>query len=163
LKRPNHGVSPVRELLPRSLSALVVAASLFAAPAGTAAQAPQVQESSERQTVNEPRPTVRPTRAGVTPQIDGVLNDALWQSAARITGMSQQRPIEGAPPTEETEIWAAYDENKINFAFDVHYSDPSVMRHTRADRDRISQDDLITVFFDTFDDGQRVYEFDING
>jgi len=158
-----------------SLSAVVVLASFFAAPGGTAAQpirnvddgsarsqAAPVAPAPASQVVNQPRPTVRPPRATVAPRIDGILDDTTWQTAARLTGMSQQRPLDGAPPTELTEIWSAYDANNIYFAFNVHYSDPSVMRHSWTDRDRISQDDLITIFLDTFDDGQRVYEFDVN-
>jgi hypothetical protein len=144
----------------RSLCAVVLSAGLFAAPGRTAAEQ---GGNGENGMVNEPRPTVRPTRATAAPQIDGVLDDEIWRTATRITGLSQQRPLEGALPTEETEIWTAYDDESIYFAFNVHYSDPSVMRHTRTDRDRIAQDDLITIYFDTFNDGQRVYEFDVNG
>lgn len=113
--------------------------------------------------VNDPRPTVRPTRADVAPIVDGRLDDPIWQTAAQITGLSQQRPLDGAPATEETIIKVAYDGDNIYFAFDVRYSDSSVMRHSRVDRDRASQDDLMTVYFDTFMDGQRVYDFDLNG
>ena len=146
----------MKRRLPKTVSAIVLLAGISFIPAIAAAQ-------SGNGDVNGPRPTVRPTRAATAPQIDGVLDDAIWQTASRLTGLSQQRPLEGARPTEGTEIWTAYDGDNIYFAFNVHYSDPSVMRHTRTDRDRIASDDLITIYFDTFNDGQRVYEFDVNG
>jgi hypothetical protein len=140
----------------------VLSSQVPADPRGTPTEAAAGLETSGVPAVNGPRPTVRPTLADAPPMIDGRLNDPIWRTAARITGLSQQRPLDGAPPTERTEIWTAYDRDNIYFAFAVHYSDPSVMRHTRTDRDLISQDDLMTVYFDTFLDGQRVYEFDVN-
>ena len=108
------------------------------------------------------RPTVRPTRTDTPPDLDGRLDDAVWRIAAPITQFSQQAPLEGAPPTEETEAWVAYDSDNIYFGFHLHYSDPSIMRANRVDRDTAFQDDLITIYIDTFLDQQRAYEFDLN-
>src|SRR5690606_22389394 len=47
--------------------------------------------------------------------------------------------------------------------FHAHYSDISLMRANRVQRDRANQDDLMTVYFDTFLDQQRGYDFDVNG
>ena len=109
------------------------------------------------------RPTVRPSVADTPPEIDGRLDDEVWKTAARITEFTQQSPLDGAPTTEETEVWVAYDANNIYFAFHAHYEDPSIMRANRLDRDRAAQDDLMTVYFDTFMDQQRGYDFDVNG
>ena len=109
------------------------------------------------------RPTVRPTRTAVRPDIDGSLDDAIWQRAAKLTEFTQQAPLDGAPATEETEAWVAYDNDSLYFAFYLHYEDPSIMRANRVDRDRASRDDLITIYLDTFLDQQRSYDFDVNG
>ena len=108
------------------------------------------------------RPTVRPTRAPDRPNIDGRLDDAVWRSAAKITDFVQSRPLDGAPATEDTEVWIAYDNANIYFAFHLHYSDPTIMRANRVDRDRAFQDDRISVYFDTFLDQQRAYSFNLN-
>ncbi len=109
------------------------------------------------------RPTVRPTRTSDRPSIDGRLDDAVWRSAAKITDFVQSRPLDGAPATEDTEVWIAYDNANIYFAFHLHYSDPSIMRANRVDRDRSFQDDRISIYFDPFLDQQRAYSFNLNG
>ena len=108
------------------------------------------------------RPTVRPTRTATPPDIDGRLDDDVWRGAATITELVQQAPVEGAPATEDTEVYIAYDDERLYFGFHLHYSDPSIMRANRVDRDRAMQDDLITIYIDTFLDQQRAYDFDLN-
>jgi hypothetical protein len=108
------------------------------------------------------RPTVRPTRTDTPPDIDGRLDDEAWKTAALITEFVQQSPLDGAPATEETEVYIAYDADNLYFAFYAHYEDPSIMRANRVDRDRAMMDDLMTVYFDTFMDQQGGYDFDVN-
>jgi len=108
------------------------------------------------------RPLVRPLRTETPPAIDGVLDDPVWRTAAVITEFTQQAPAEGAPATEATEVYIAYDSDHLYFGFYLHYSDPGIMRANRVDRDRASQDDLITIYLDTFLDQQRAYDFDLN-
>jgi len=108
------------------------------------------------------RPTVRPPRIDTPPTIDGRLDDIGWQNAAKITEFTQESPLEGEPATEETEVYLAYDNDNIYLGFYLHYSDPNIMRANRVDRDRAFQDDLITIYIDTFLDQQRAYDFDLN-
>ena len=109
------------------------------------------------------RPTVRPPRTGTPPDLDGRLDDDVWRSAAMLTEFTQESPLEGARATEDTEVYIAYDDDNIYFGFYLHYSDPSIMRANRVDRDTAWQDDLITIYIDTFLDQQRSFEFDLNG
>ena len=109
------------------------------------------------------RPLVRPTRTSAAPDIDGRIDDAVWQTAASITSFVQQSPLDGAPATENTEVRVAYDSQNLYLAVHAHYGDPGLMRANRVDRDQANQDDLITVYFDTFLDQQRSYVFDVNG
>ena len=101
--------------------------------------------------------------AAQAPQIDGRLDDSVWETAAHITEFVQVAPIEGAPGTEETEVWMAYDRDSLYFAFYAHYSDPGMMRANRADRDEIRGDDRMAILFDPFLDQQRAYQFEVNG
>ena len=109
------------------------------------------------------RPRVTPTRTDTPLVIDGMLDDEIWETAIHITAFTQQAPLEGAPATEETDVFIAYDADHIYFGFHVHYENPSIMRANRVDRDRAGQDDLITVYLDMFLDQQRGYEFAVNG
>ena len=108
------------------------------------------------------RPTVRPPRTATPPDIDGRLDDVAWRTAATITEFTQQAPLEGAPATEDTDVYLAYDSDHLYFGFHLHYADPSIMRANRVDRDTSWADDLITIYIDTFLDQQRAYDFDLN-
>ena len=108
------------------------------------------------------RPTVRPTRTSAPPLIDGRLDDAVWQTAAKLTGFVQYQPVDGAPPSEPTDVFIAYDDSHLYFGFHAYYSNPSILRANRVDRDRAFGDDLLTIYFDTFVDQQRSYDFDVN-
>ena len=109
------------------------------------------------------RPRVRVRRTDTPPEIDGRLDDEVWRTAAMLSEFVQQAPLDGAPATEETEIYISYDSDHIYFAFYLHYSDPGIMRANRVDRDTAWQDDLMTVYLDTFMDQQVCYDFDLNG
>ena len=108
-------------------------------------------------------PTVVTPRASSVPVLDGLLDDDIWSEAVRITRFVQRAPVEGAPPTEDTEVFIAYDSTNIYFGFYAHYSDPRLIRANRSDRDQFSQDDTISVYFDPFLDQQRAYVFTVNG
>ncbi len=110
------------------------------------------------------RPNVTAVRTAQPPTIDGNLDDAVWQRATRITEFVQQSPLEGQPATEDTEVYIAYDDEHLYFGLYAHYSEPSIMRANRVDRDQaFFGDDLISVYFDTFLDQQRAYVFSVNG
>jgi len=109
------------------------------------------------------RPRVSPTRTDAPPTIDGVLDDEAWKTAAHITEFTQQQPLDGAPATEDTDVYIAYDSENLYFGFHAHYEDPSIMRANRVERDRAMRDDLVTIYLDTFLDQQRGYDFDVNG
>ena len=110
------------------------------------------------------RPSVTIVRTDAAPRIDGRLDDAVWQRATRITEFVQQSPIEGAPATENTDIYIAYDSTHLYFGMHAHYSDPGLVRASRVDRDRAGfGDDTISIYFDTFLDQQRAFVFSLNG
>ncbi len=109
------------------------------------------------------RPTVIIGRTANPPAIDGRLDDSVWETATYINDFIQIAPVEGAPGTEETEVWMAYDNDHLYFAFYAHYTRPEVMRINRADREEIRGDDRMSVLFDPFMDQQRAYQFEVNG
>jgi hypothetical protein len=108
-------------------------------------------------------PAVTIDRTNVPPTIDGRLDDAVWQSAAEVTQFVQQRPVEGAPATERTEVRIVYDSQNIYFAIYAHYSDRSLIRANHVDRDQTAGDDNVRLYFDPFLDQQRAYVFSVNG
>ena len=109
------------------------------------------------------RPTLTALRAAQAPVIDGRLDDLLWRTAALIETLVQEEPIEGAPATEKTEVRVAYDNEKVYFGIHAHYSDVGVRRANRSDRDKLDNDDTVTVTLEPFLDYLRGYSFAVNG
>jgi hypothetical protein len=107
-------------------------------------------------------PSVKPVRVLTPPAIDGRLDDSSWTGAAHITQLVQRRPLDGAPATERTDVYIAYDSEQLYFGIHAHYSEPSLIRANRVDRDQIWSDDRVSVIFDPFRDQQRGYRFAIN-
>ncbi len=135
-----------------------------AAPAASPAPEPALDlPTPEQLGLVSGRPRVTPTRTDTPPVIDGVLDDKVWTNAARLGDFTQQAPVDGAPATEATDVYIAYDSENLYFGFHAHYENPEIMRANRVERDRAMQDDLMTVYFDTFLDQQRGYDFDVNG
>ena len=134
--------------------------SICAAPL-SAQNAPRLPGAVEA--VLRAHPSVAPMRVDTPPKIDGQLDDPVWSSAVKITKFVQQRPVESSAPSEETEVYLAYDSRQLYVGIHAHYADTSMIRANRADRDQISSDDTVTVFFDPFLDQQRGYAFAVNG
>ena len=110
------------------------------------------------------RVSVQPTRTQTPPSVDGRLDDVVWRDAERVTEFVQRQPLDGAPATERTEVYIAYDSSNIYLGFYAHYEDPDMMRANRTDRDRAGfGDDIFSVYFDPFLDQQRAYVFSVNG
>jgi len=118
-------------------------------------------DSVSSQLADTPRATIR--RTADPPQIDGRLDDTVWQTATHITDFVQIAPVAGAPGSEDTEVWMAYDSDNLYFAFYAHYDNPGMMRVNWGDRDETGGDDQMAVMFDTFLDQQRAYQFEVNG
>jgi hypothetical protein len=95
-------------------------------------------------------------------QLDGVLNDAAWQSAEAGRGFSQWDPDRGATPAEQTVFKVAYDEGAIYFAVACYESDPTKISAKLSRRDSFSSSDIVAVYLDPYHDRTTGYAFKVN-
>jgi len=109
------------------------------------------------------RPTLTVARTPMPPNIDGRLDDAIWRTAPLIDMFVQEEPIEGASATEKTEVRLAYDSQKLYVGIYTHYADVNLRRANRSDRDKLDDDDTVTIFLEPFLDYIRGYSFSVNG
>lgn len=93
--------------------------------------------------------------------IDGRLDEAQWKSAEVLSGFVQVRPGDNAPPSRETTVLLAWDENALHIGIRAE-DDPSKVRATVARRDDVLADDYVTLYLDTFDDRRRAYVLTFN-
>ena len=104
---------------------------------------------------------VRVPRLEEAVEVDGVLDEAVWQRAALLTGFSQFSPSDGVPAADSTEVLVWYSPSAIHFgvrAFEAH----GAVHATLADRDRIGSDDHIQILLGTFGDGRQATMFAVN-
>jgi hypothetical protein len=105
------------------------------------------------------RPSVRATLATRSPKIDGVLDEAVWQTASPIDTFVQQEPSEGQPATERTEVRILYDKGRLFIGVHAYASEPPIATEMRRDADRLFDEDNFQVILDTFHDSRNAYMF----
>ena len=93
--------------------------------------------------------------------VDGVLDEAVWQQAARLTDFSQYSPVDGRPADDPTEVLVFYSPTAIYFGVKAHAA-PGAVHATLANRDRIDADDAIQIFLNPFNDGRQALVFGVN-
>ena len=93
------------------------------------------------------------------PKIDGILDDAAWQKAAKIKEFTQFQPKAGLLMTEETRAYVGYDSDNLYIGFHAKDSSPSQVRAYLSPRDNAFDSDWVGIILDTFGDQRRAYEF----
>lgn len=111
------------------------------------------------------RPTVRGERLADDERValDGRLDEPIWRRTTPAASFLQREPIEGADPTQLTEVHVAYDRHALYLGILLHDTDPSAVLGYQRQRDAdLSSDDRFQFVLDTFLDGRTAYFFEIN-
>jgi len=112
---------------------------------------------------DEAAPRVRAVRTQEPPAIDGVLDEAAWRDAAVIGRMTQVEPVEGAPPSEPTEVRILYDDDNLYVGIRAFDSRPEAILARDMERDsKFRSDDHVAMIFDTFGDRRNAFLFRVN-
>lgn len=104
---------------------------------------------------------VEPPRFDERIDVDGRLDEAVWERAARLTGFSKYAPVDGGPADERTDVLIWYSPTAVHFGVRATAS-PGDVRATLADRDRLDTDDQIVFFLGTYNDGRQAFVFAVN-
>jgi len=110
-----------------------------------------------------PPPTVSIPRIDAAVIIDGVLDEPVWAQATRLEGFHQYRPVDGRMAEQETIVLVWYSPTAIHFGIIAHDTDPSSIRATFTDRDKIEGEDRVRLYLDTFNDRRRAAFVGVNG
>lgn len=140
-----------RTLLPLVLLSALVLCALSPAAAQTSASGttPRVIEASRI----DAGPIV----------LDGQLDEAAWDHAPVATDFTQQEPVEGASPSERTEIRVLYTDSHLYIGATLSYATPENIRANKRQRDAgLGSDDRLMWTLDPYNDGQSAYFFEIN-
>ena len=128
----------------------------------TALLAPAVVFAQE--TASPPR-TVQAVRVAEPLRIDGRLDEEFYATSPSTSDFVQVEPEEGAPATERTELWVAFDDENVYLSFRCWESQPDRVVATEMRRDHGTVwrgDDIIYWMFDTFLDRRNGFEFGLN-
>ena len=113
----------------------------------------------------EGRAAVRAVRLSQPLRLDGRLDDALYSDVPAISGFLQMEPQAGAPATERTDVWIAFDDDHIFVSFRNWDSEMDRLIATEMRRDSTNTwqgNDLVSFIFDTFYDKRNANAFTIN-
>lgn len=93
--------------------------------------------------------------------LDGRLDDAAWRDARFFSDFVQKDPVEGAEPTERTEVAFMYDGDALYVGARMYSNDPATIQALVSRRDRGAQSQHIWISLDTYRDGRTAYSFGI--
>jgi hypothetical protein len=100
--------------------------------------------------------------AGAGPRIDGRLDDAAWAAAQPITDFVQQRPNEGAAPSERAEVLILYDDAALYVGARLLRRDPREIARAMTRRDQSGSAERFAIVLDTYLDRRTGFAFMIN-
>jgi len=113
----------------------------------------------EPPTVKIPRIATPPTLADfetMTP------SERVATQMLKVSGFIAREPADGARPTQDTDVYLAYDEHNLYAAFVCWDKEPGKIRARMTRREDISSDDSVEIMLDTFNDARRSYAFAAN-
>jgi hypothetical protein len=96
---------------------------------------------------------------GPPPAIDGRLDDQAWTEGVWAGDYTQQLPIEGAPPSQPTELKILYDDRNVYVAIRA-YDAPAEVHRYPGRRDDFTGD-IVGICFDSYNDKRTGFEFDL--
>ena len=140
----------------------IAAAVLLAALVNATAQ--PMPAPGPPDTAGNGRPSAEATPATARPVLDGdVLGDAAWDSAPPITGFWQERPDEGQPASEKTEVRLVFTDDILYVGVVCFDRDPRGIIVSDSRRDTpLDETDSFQIIFDTYRDGLNGFVFGTN-
>lgn len=140
---------PRHRVLPRLVQAVLV---LILVPASVPALG--AQEAAKRIDIR--------CLATPPPKIDGLVDDACWRAIEPVSGFYQYDPVNGAKASEETYVWAAFDQDHLYFAFLMKDSRPDRIWAELTPRNEWDENDAIELILDAYNDKRTSITFALN-
>jgi hypothetical protein len=106
--------------------------------------------------------TLTISRVETPPRIDGLVDDECWRGREPVSGFFQYDPVNGSRSSEETYVWAAYDQNYVYFAFLMKDSQPNKIWAELTPRNEFDNNDSITLILDAYNDNRTSITFSLN-
>ena len=98
---------------------------------------------------------------GKVPIIDGVIDEACWETVEWGGDFVQRSPYEGKAPTQDTKFKILYDEKYLYFAFRCYDTSPDSIVRRMSRRDGF-EGDWIEVNIDSYNDKRSAFSFNVS-
>src|SRR5580765_1967054 len=89
-------------------------------------------------------------------------NPRVASSMLKVTGFIVREPADGTQPSQNTDVYLAYDEHDLYAVFVCWDTEPDKIRARMTRREDIFSDDSVEIMIDTFHDARRAYAFAVN-
>ena len=142
----------MKQSITTALALLLMNLALHAAAKEKSKQQPPVQPEQK---------VVRAVRAEGPISIDALLDEPVWKHPAS-NGFTQNDPDDGAPSTEKTDVWVAYDEKALYVAAFCYDSDPKAILSRLGRRDSRVDSDWFIFAVDPYYDRRTGFLFGVN-
>ena len=110
------------------------------------------------------RAVLRATRVREPLRIDGRLDEEIYAQVQPIGDFVQMEPVNGAPATEQTELWILFDDANLYVSGKAYDSSPDrwVLNEMRRDVPNVSMNESVGFSIDTFNDYRNGYLYEVN-
>jgi hypothetical protein len=96
------------------------------------------------------------------PEIDGILDDDIWETATKFENFKTIEPDYGKEPGQKTVAYMTYDAENIYFAARCFDNEPDKIKTSVSSRDNMFGDDNVIIMLDTFNTMQEAFGFFLN-
>jgi hypothetical protein len=135
---------------------------VFLAPLVLATALATVQVMDHNDSLSAAHTPVRAIRLSSPVNIDGALNEEVWKSPDPTTEFLDLDPVEGATPSQRTEVRVAYDDDAIYIGARMYDTAPDSIITRLARRDVEISADRFSVYLDPYHDRRSGYYFKVN-
>ena len=97
-------------------------------------------------------------RTAEAPDIDGILDDRVWNTVEWSSGFTQRQPYDGEAPTHETAFKILYDDKNLYIAYRCFDDDPEAIVSRMSRRDGFAGD-WVEVNIDSYNDERTAFSF----
>src|SRR5437867_5083475 len=94
--------------------------------------------------------------------VDGALSEPAWGSAEACSAFVQRDPIEGARPSQRTEVRVLFDKDALYVGARMFDTSPDSIVTELSRRDVGTRSDRFTIYLDPYYDRRSGYYFGVN-
>ena len=99
---------------------------------------------------------------GSTVEVDGRLDDIVWQELPRQGDFLQRNPDDGGKATQRTEFAVSYDAEVLYVGIRAYDDQPGLIDGILTRRDESSPSDWVYISIDSYHDHRTAFEFGLN-